>query len=206
MSVEDITPENKNTFDPMNDLLTAQSSRPDHLRRVNMRTLTPFQRALMVIDGTVTKFIEAYTMEPVNVIRLDQSVRPLDEDHIWLEAKKNTPVSTREVLLRGEYSHTVYAYAVSLILHENLNEKFHTGLDTDGGSIGRLLRNSKMETYREVLWYGRQRFDDLPKPIARLNGTELLSRTYRVITGGQPLMLINENFPMYSGDDLPSHH
>jgi len=190
----------------MNDLLTAQSSRPSHLRRVNMRTLTPFQRALMVIDGTVTKFIEAYTMEPVQVTRLSQSVRPLEDDHTWLEVKKDRPVTVREVLLQGEYSHTIYAYAVSLIVHDALNQSVTSGLTTDSGSLGRLLQDSKMETYREVLWYGRQRFDDLPKPIARLNDTEFLSRTYRIIGGGKPVMLINENFPLYGGDQSPAHH
>ena len=78
MPAEDKPAMNGSIFDPMNDLLTAQSSRPSHLRRVNLRTLTPFQRALMVIDGTVTKYIEAYMMEPVNVIRLGQSIRPLE--------------------------------------------------------------------------------------------------------------------------------
>jgi len=206
MSAKDNLANNNNIFDPMNDLLTAQSSRPSHLRRVNMRTLTPFQRALMVIDGTVTKFIEAYTMEPVQVSRLSQSVRPLEEDHTWLEVKKDRPVTVREVLLQGEYSHTIYAYAASLIVHDALNESVHGGLSTDGGSIGRLLQGSKMETYREVLWYGRQQFENLPKPITRLNRTEFLSRTYRVISGGKPIMLINENFPLYSEDQSPAHH
>ena len=63
-----------------------------------------------------------------------------------------------------------------------------------------------METSRDVLWYGRQRFDDLPESIAKENGTEFLSRTYRIIAGGSPVMLINENFPLYSGDQSPAHH
>ena len=50
------------TFDPLTDILVAQTSKPEGLKPLNFRTLNPFQRALMVIDGTVTKFIEAYTM------------------------------------------------------------------------------------------------------------------------------------------------
>jgi chorismate-pyruvate lyase len=206
MSVKDNSAENNNIFDPMKDLFMAQSSRPSHLRRVNMRTLTPFQRALMVIDGTVTKFIEAYTMEPVQVTRLSQSVRPLEEDHPWLEVGKDSPVTIREVLLRGEYSHTDYAYAVSLIVHEELNNSVHNGLSSEGSSLGRLLQGSRLETYREILWYGRQRFENLPNPINYLNDSEFLCRTYRIISGGKPIMMINENFPLYSGDQSPAHH
>jgi hypothetical protein len=49
------------TFTPMSDLFVAQFTRPKHLEQINLRSLTPFQRALLVLDGTVTKFIEAYT-------------------------------------------------------------------------------------------------------------------------------------------------
>lgn len=58
-----------NGFDPFADLLSAQASRPLELRPVNLRTLTPFQRALVSIDGTVTKFIEAYTLESKIAVR-----------------------------------------------------------------------------------------------------------------------------------------
>ena len=196
----------ENIFDPMNDLLLAQSSRPPQLRSVNMRTLTPFQRALMTIDGTVTKFIEAYTMEPVQVTRISQSEQPLEKDHTWLEVEKDSPVTVREVYLHGEYSQTVHAYAVTLIVPDAINTSVDKGLKTQGGSVGRLLRSSKMETYREVLWYGRQQFDSLPKPLELFNGKEFLSRTYRIISEGKPIMMINENFPLYSHDESPLHH
>ncbi|NJN69483.1 MAG: hypothetical protein HC801_03780 [Nitrospira sp.] len=77
-----------NDFNPMEDLLTAQFALPADLRELNLRTLTPFQRALMVIDGTVTKFIEAYTMEQIEILRLGQEIRPLTVDNEWLEAEK----------------------------------------------------------------------------------------------------------------------
>ena len=57
-------------FDPLRDLAVAQFALPDELTPINMRTLSPFQRALLVIDGTVTKFIEAYKNEPIDVVRL----------------------------------------------------------------------------------------------------------------------------------------
>jgi chorismate-pyruvate lyase len=197
--------EENNGFDPMRDLFIAQSARPAQLREINLRTLTPVQRALLVIDGTVTKFIEAYTMEPVEIVRLGQEKWVLSADHDWLEASKDTRVVARQVLLRGKYSRNLHAYATSLVVPDRLKRTVKQGLDIDGEGLGRLLLNNGIETRREVLWYGLEHADNLPDPIRDLNGHEFISRMYRIIAGGQPIMLINERFP--SGDDwLPSHY
>ena len=105
-----------NAFNPMEDLLTAQFALPADLRELNLRTLTPFQRALMVTDGTVTKFIEAYTMEQIEIVRLGQEIRSLTVNNEWLEAEEGSKVLMRQVLLRGKASYTCYAYALSLIM------------------------------------------------------------------------------------------
>ena len=60
------------SFDPLAGLMTAQASRPPELGDLELRMPSLFQRALMVLDGTVTKFIEAYTMEPLDIVRLAQ--------------------------------------------------------------------------------------------------------------------------------------
>jgi len=194
--------EKDNVFDPMNALLTAQSSRPPQFKSIDMHTLTPFQRALMTIDGTVTKFIEAYTMEHVLVTRISQAEHVIEnENACWLEVEKDSPVTVREVYLHGEQSKTIHAYAVTLIAPDMLNKSVDEGLKTQGGSVGRLLRSSKMETYREFLWYGSQRFENLPEPLSSFNGEDFLSRTYRIISDGKPLMMINENFPLRRQDE-----
>jgi chorismate-pyruvate lyase len=190
----------------MSDLLTAQAERPASLRSVNMRTLSPFQRSLLVIDGTVTKFIEAYTMEPVDIIRLSQDTTNLAEDHVWLEAAEGSQVTVREVLLRSRYGDQVYAYARALIVQDRLPNGVRERLEVQGESIGLVLNESKLETHREVLWYGRERLEKLPKVIANLSNVEFISRTYRIIAAGQPIMMINERFPCYDRNRLPAHH
>lgn len=191
------------TFDPLSDLFVAQFARPAQLGAVNLRALTPFQRALLVIDGTVTKFIEAYTLEPVETILVGQERRPLSSDQPWLEAPKGTEVLARSVLLEGKYSHTVYAYAVSLVVPDRLPAPVREHLKDDAGSLGRILLGAKLEQRREVLWYGREHLPEVPEAIRHLAGAPAISRTYRIIAGGHPVMLINEKFP--SGPDrLPS--
>lgn len=186
----------KDDFNPMSDLFMAQFEKPAQLGDINLRVLSPFQRALLVIDGTVTKFIEAYTMEPIEIIRLAQSTQPMSMDNIWLDTSKGTDVIVRQVILRGEYSGTLYAYAVSLIVPNRLPDKIKRGLEIDGEGLGRILLGGRMETRRDVLWYGREKLKKLPEAIQHLTDGEFISRTYRIFAGGQPIMLINERFPV----------
>ena len=65
------------SYDPFSDLMLVQEERPLQLNRINLRTITPYQRALLAIDGTVTKFIEAYMLEPIEVMLLKQQTQPL---------------------------------------------------------------------------------------------------------------------------------
>jgi chorismate-pyruvate lyase len=172
---------------------------------VNFRALTPFQRSLLVIDGTVTRFIEAYTMEPMEIRKLSQKSRSLEEDHPWLDAATGTPVIVREVAILGRYSRTFFAYAISVLVRDALPDDIRERLDMEGEGIGRLLREGELETRRQILWYGRERVDHLPESIRTLTDGEFVSRTYRIIGGGTPLALINEKFPT-SVDRSPTHH
>ena len=183
------------SFDPLADLLAEQEARPAGLTPVDPASLTAYQRALLTIDGTVTKFIEAYRMEPVVVERLAQEVVRLGQPSRWLDAPAECQVIARQVLLRGRASRTIYAYASSRLVLERLPEFLRDQLARDPQGIGHILLESRMETFREVLWYGRERLQSPPTALAQLAGHPLLSRTYRVFAGGRPLMLINEIFP-----------
>ena len=84
----------------MKDLFIAQYAKPLDLEEINLSQLTPFQRALLVTDGTVTRFIEAHTFSPVEVVLLHQETQTLPADHVWLEAEKGAEVIARRVMLQ----------------------------------------------------------------------------------------------------------
>jgi len=192
-------------FDPISELFVANFERPAYLEDVNFRALTPFQRALLVIDGTVTKFIEAFTMEPVDVVLLNQVEQNLTARHDLLTASKGTTVISRQVLLQGKYSNTFYAYASSLIVPDRLSLTNRKKLEIPGQGLGRIMLESRMEQYREVLWYGKEYTAELPEAISHFSNNGFLSRTYRISSGGKPLMLINEKFPCLD-NPIPFHH
>ena len=182
-------------FDPASDLFIAQFDRPANLQPVNMRALSPFHRALLVIDGTVTTFLEAYTLEPIEVVHLGQAVQTLPEDNTWLELEAGADVLARQVRLEGRYSHRQYAFATSLIALDRLPPEIVAGLDVEGGGLGRILNGARAENRREILWYGRERPGDSNARARSTSNQELIVRTYRIIQGGRPIMLISEKFP-----------
>lgn len=188
-----------NTFDPFADLMQMQAKRPADVLPVDLTTLTPFQRALLAIDGTVTKFIEAYTLEPIAALKLLQQTQTLNQTHPLLETSAETPVIARQVLLQGRYSSKVYAYAASLLLPQRLPLDVMRHLDAEPAGLGRILLNSQLENRREILWYGIENKADwlstLPIDLSYL-GESWLSRTYRILVQQQPVMLINEKFPL----------
>jgi len=178
----------------MIDILGLQAA-PSHLESINFHALTPYQRVLLMLDGSVTKFLEAYMMEPIEVVRLNQETRPLSTKQILLEAPKGTDVIVRQALLQGKRSHLLYALAASLIVPDRLPDIMRRGLEVDSEGLGHLLIRSRLETRREILWSGMERVRELPDVIGCLSDSYLLNRTYRIIARGQPIILINEKFP-----------
>lgn len=184
----------------MEDLFLAQSAKPADWAEINLSQLTPFHRMLLVTDGTVTRLIEAYTLSPVEVVRLHQETHILPTEHVWLELPAGREILVREVILQtqgnAEFPTIVHTYATSLIVPQRLPQVIREGLEIHGEGLGRLLRSSGLETQRDLLWCGIEHPKELPEAIVHLAGKHFLSRAYRVVAGGQPIMLINEKFPL----------
>ena len=184
----------------MKDLFVAQFAKPSDLEEMNLSQLTPFQRALLVIDGTVTQFIEAYTFSPVEIVLLHQETQTLPTSHDWLEAEKGTEVVARQVVLQTEQKDAqqpiIHAYATSIIVLDRISQTVREGLTLKGQGLGQLLQRSGLETRRDLLWWGLKRPKDLPEALVHLEGKPFLSRTYRVVVNGQSIMLINEQSPL----------
>jgi chorismate-pyruvate lyase len=183
-------------FDPTSGVFVAQNHRPPELQDVGLHDLTPYLRALLVIDGTVTQFLEACAMESMDVIRLGQLSGVLDTDDRWLETQAGEEIVKRRVMLVGGETGRLYTFAESVIVRGRLTGPMQKGLENEAGGLGKILLDSGLETRREVLWFGREQLNDCPAQVAAKWKGEFLSRTYRVIAGGAPLMMITERFPL----------
>lgn len=183
-------------FDPLERFYVAPHAAPPALAPVSPGALTAFQRALLAIDGTVTQFIEAYMLEPVDVLRLDQQELRLAERDAWLDLDAGVVVIRRRVMLCGRDSGRFYAWADSVIDAAQIATPMRGALEQEGGGIGRMLIDAGVESRREALWYGRERPLEVPAPVAAHWPGEFLARSYRVLAGGRPMMLITERFPL----------
>lgn len=183
----------------MKALFVAQNAKPEKVKEINLSRLTPFQRGLLVADGTVTRFIEAYTLTSVEVKLLQQTKQTVSTEHPWLQLPAGENVISRQVVLQthsqNDSSPIIHTYATSLIVPQRLPQSLLDGLSSDKHGLGGLLRCSGLETRRELLWCGLETLTDLPSAVAHLEGETFISRTYRVFTNQEPIMLINEKFP-----------
>lgn len=186
-------------FDPLANLFVAQDRRPPHLQDVSLGRLEPLERALLVIDGTLTHFLEAYRMEPIEVVNLGQTEESLDCDHEWLELARGSMVMSRRVLLKGRHSGRVYASAASLVAPERLTQALKDKMGEMPKGLGRMLLSGRTEQYRELLWYGKQASAELPGEMRLPLGDYCLTRTYRIVVRGRPAMLITEWFELGGG-------
>lgn len=161
---------------------------------LHMEALPPFLRTLLVADGTVTKSLEAYFWEQVEVENLGQAPATLQVAAPWLNLAAGATVLERRVRLRGMESGRVYAYAQSLIKLEALPEHLRADLQQGRIGIGELLRERGLETYREILDVG-QSIEPQLKDVFEFDPGDLIYRTYRIVIQHQPAIQITEKFP-----------
>lgn len=178
------------------------NSRQENL---DIETIPPFLRVLLVTDGTVTKSLEAYFWEPVLVENLGQRPVLLEEDMPWVGIKRGDEALHREVRLKGADSGRVYAYAESWLRLELLPDQIRADLLAGKIGIGEVLRERGLETYREIMDIGREIDDSLAPMFNTRQCGELMYRTYRVFINHESTMLITEKFPSRLYWGRPAH-
>lgn len=158
---------------------------------VAMEHLPAILRTLLVTDGTVTKLLEAYFWEPVDVATQQLEVVPLARALPWLAATPGEHALLREVQLRGVHSGRCYATAFSVVRLAVFEADLVQALCEGEIGLGVLIRDSGLESYRELL-----ELLALPATEDETPGVALqMQRTYRIIASGTPAILISECFP-----------
>lgn len=183
-------------FDPFAQVFTAQDKRPPNLEDVDPDSLSPLERALLVIDGTVTRFLEAFFAEPIDIVNIGETREKLLKDHPWLELERGEDVASRRVLLRGRNTNRVFASAASLVVPDRLKEAVKKEVGDVSQGLGRLLLEGRCEQYRELLWFGKEPPSDLPGELRSLATAYSITRTYRIFANGKPTMMISEWFEL----------
>lgn len=156
--------------------------------------LPPLLRMLLSTDGTVTKSLEAYFWEPVQVENLGQAPVRLAQAVTALDLNAGDQAVQRRVRLCGKNSQRVYAYAESTLRLQRLSEPLREDILAGKIGIGELLRERGLETYREMLDVGA--YGAIEAAIFPATPNELVYRTYRIWIERTPTILITEVFPV----------
>jgi chorismate-pyruvate lyase len=122
-----------------------------------------------------------------------------DERHLYVPA--GTESVRRRVIIGTNASTMPVIWAESHIIPGRLPEEFLKVLDHAPDGIGESLQQVKLESWRELLWFG---LDSPPCWSGLLPQAEptVLKRLYRVITQGRPALLIAENFAIQRQADV----
>ncbi len=164
--------------------------------RCDLSKLPPFLRTLLVMDGTVTKALEAWFWEPVKVVPLHIKPTKLSKTVTGLESDIGDKALQREVTLQGCNSDRIFACARSTVLVKRLPKEIGDALESGKIGIGGLFREQGLETYREII-----EFDYFSVPnsndelLDHLNG-EIISRSYQIWVNQNPAIIVTEFFPL----------
>jgi len=164
------------------------------LNGMDFGSLGLLERVLLVSDGTLTDIVEAAYLEPIALVKVAIEVSASAAAVEELELAAGASVMRRRILLRGESSGTCYVYGDSLIALDALDPVFREELVASTHPMGRLWVLHKLETHKEILRIWRAPAGELGARLGVAPDAALLSRTYRVISRGRPIMLITESF------------
>ncbi len=158
-----------------------------------MTRSTTLEQLLAGSGGTVTATLEVLVGEPVDATVLGQCAVASDGAGA-LAVPEGHPLLCRAATLHGRHSGRPYVEAVTLLVPGRLPAGFGDRLGSGGQPIGRLLEAEGIEVTRVAL----ADVDPLARAVwpeaAPPPETVRLARTYRVDTGGRPVMVISEWF------------
>ena len=159
--------------------------------------LSPVQKFLLGTDGSVTHLLEAVTGHPVAVSTLVQNVVAADAAAAErLGIRAGELINHRVVELKNADTGDVLMYAVSDTPLSRLSPEFKDDLMRADIQIGKIISRHRIEARREILSARVAPAGDTTAPLFSIARDEpLLSRDYRIIHKGEPLIYITEQFP-----------
>jgi chorismate-pyruvate lyase len=161
---------------------------------VDVAKLTPLQRILLITDGTLTEILEAYLLEPIELVKLSERVLKSEDVNAPLTLETDERVLERKINLRGARSGTVHVFAESLILVDRLASSFQTELLETNIPLGRLWRSHNLETFKQLVSIECRPARELGARLACAEDAPVLGRVYDVFSAGRLVMRIAEYF------------
>ncbi len=188
-------PENKAVMIQAQKVISIRPDLYELSYHTDLSGLSPFQRILLVADGTLTKLLEAYLSEKMEVKKLSEGVLCVVKNIPHLEISPGRKVIERKILLQGGTSGKNWLYAESVIVPDRLKQSFRERLLSSLEPMGKLWLEQRMETFKEIITSGREPAGYLCDYFQIKKTDWLLCRTYLTFSGSKAIMMITEKFP-----------
>ncbi|MGN1363610.1 MAG: chorismate--pyruvate lyase family protein [Methanobrevibacter sp.] len=151
------------------------------------------QKILLTTDGSITAILDVL-YNKISLKTIEQHFEKADKDvakHFNIE--ENEIVNNRTIIMHKEHQPLIFAR--SYIPLSRISKEIKDSLMAEDIPIGRILKNYKLETRREI---GEIRILKSDKELSKIykTDTDFLSRDYDIIHNGKKFMWIQEMFPI----------
>lgn len=169
-----------------------------------IRKLNRDLRILIACNGTLTRTLGIVANDEIIVQIIEQQVHDSVPSAPDLAESPTGRILRRQILLKGRSTGHPFVAAESLIAIDLLPPAITTSLTTTERPIGEIMALSCLETFKEAaeVWMG-QPPDWLALAEYRNSDPSIVARKYRVISGGQPVIIITEYFLHTVFQDAP---
>jgi chorismate--pyruvate lyase len=161
----------------------------------DIRKLDRDLRILIATNGTLSRILTVVANDEIVVQIVEQQIHDVAPKIPELKQLAIGRVLQRRILLKGRTMGNPFVAAESWIAIDLLPPAIMTSLITTDCPIGEVMAASCLETFKETpqVWIG-----ELPGWLALAEYQNSQSRTvgrrYRIISGGQPIVIITEYF------------
>ena len=157
------------------------------------KKLSNTQKILLTTDGSITAILDVLYGK-ISLSTIDQHFEVADESHAKLvNVDEGTEINFREVIMHRNNKPLIYA--VSHIPLSRCSKEICADLIRADIPIGRILKNYKLESRREVNNITIEKPNDKIKELFNTD-EDILTRDYVIINNEEILMWIKEMFPI----------
>ena len=151
------------------------------------------QKILLTTDGSITAILDVLYGK-ITLDTLDQHLGIADESHAKLvNVKEGEEINFREVIMHKDDQPLIYA--ISHVPLTRCTKEVCADLLRADIPIGRILKNYKIESRREVNNIFIEKANDTVKELFKTD-EDFLARDYVIISNDEILMWIKEMFPV----------
>lgn len=170
----------------------------DHFGAMDLHEIAPgtLARVLATTDGTVATIIEAYAGEPVSVVKLAERFEAGDSHTPELAVEPGERILRRTVVLRGLESGSNFLHAECVIRADHLPPEVLTELVSTNTPLRRTLTQRRIGSFEEMIGGGREPAGRSGRYFDVDPSASMIVRRYRILIGGEPVILITERFPV----------